>query len=66
MTDDDWVATAKELPEVGAVISVRLGGRFPVTLNGRFFLHDDGEFYQIKPPRQLSERPAHWRHWRPA
>lgn len=25
-----------------------------------YFLHEDGEWYQIDPPYQLTKRPTHW------
>jgi len=52
----------KTAPCDGTIIRVRL--RDPLgyyELPFDCFLHDDGEFYRIDPPLQLTRAPTHWK-----
>jgi len=49
-------------PKDGTICHLRLRdplGSFEITQE--YFLHDDGMWYRVEPPLQLSVRPTHWR-----
>lgn len=55
------------IPAAEAVVDNRLCDlRFRDALGfyempGPFFLHDDGFWYAVEPPRQIAKRPTHFR-----
>lgn len=57
----EWIRCADQLPEVGLVVRLRCWdvlGSYPVP--GRYFLHDDGDFYGIEPAVKVAAKVTHW------
>jgi hypothetical protein len=59
----DWAPISQGLPDVGTVVRLKFRDALGVYSGaGRYFLHDDGEFYLIDPPTRVAATAAYWTH----
>jgi hypothetical protein len=58
----DWRSVALDPPEVGAVVNVTFIDNFGLYEGyGDCVLNDDGKFYLIEPPTEITARVVYWR-----
>lgn len=57
---NDWTSITTP-PRIGQRVLLRFYSLGYYEPQGNCFLHDDGEYYQIKPPTLIKAKPTHWK-----